>query len=164
MPRWITKRLEAPVDHVALAIVIAFFCAVGAPHAVSYFQLAAIPEIAHFAWRLHRNPLNAHWTLLMFVVAEDLIFRAAPIAWACRYLKPGAVLFVAGLASIVFGFGPHYFLPISVKVGVTLGGMVLSLIYLKCGGWRKNVFWTPFGFVVGAHLLFDRLLFAHLLR
>lgn len=115
----------------------------------------------HFADRAEGIALSWQFllfTLLLVVFLEELVFRFLPLFIAVSLFgssRRWAVLVVAALASVVFGWahgGPQYILVQGV------GGLFLSAVFLKCGGfqkkWRKALLCSTF-----YHYAFDLILF-----
>lgn len=92
--------------------------------------------------------------LVIFVVGEETVYRYFAVGGAA-FLFAGngwAVLAAAVATSVPFGLlPPHNVLPPRTRVAVIIGGFLLTLLYLKCGGWQGEPF-KPLLFTIGAHL------------
>ena len=103
------------------------------------------------------DPWGVLWKLTVFVSGEELIYRGVCLRLAVRYCKKDShVLLVAAIMSVIFGFSPqHSILSVATRAGIAIGGMLASLLYLKCGGWRKGELLKPLAFTITAHMMVD---------
>lgn len=81
--------------------------------------------------------LMAQPQALLAAFLEELLFRLLPlcVAVAAAY-KPRTVLWVAFLASLIFGATHSIHFPIIATH--TVFGLMMSVLFLKCGGCRKG--------------------------
>lgn len=74
--------------------------------------------------------------LAAIAILEEIVFRFFPLHTVVGMIKkPRAVLFVAIIVSIIFGYLHGNWQKIFLQ-GMT--GFVLSCVYLKCGGFQKR--------------------------
>lgn len=108
-----------------------------------------------------------HFLLVLHLIAlqEELVYRALPVAiwWsASKSLKTYSLhlLFVAVLcSSVIFGY-VHFGLKSILLQGV--GGLVLSIVYVKCGGFNGKVI-KPLLVSTLVHSLYNNVLIAFVL-
>ena len=140
------------------------------------------PSIAIYAIRALKHTSNASYVLgnlLVWVTFEVVLFQALPIALVL-HLRRGRIVFggadratilislgVAVASSFAFGFlaPQHALLSFQNKCWTVVGGMLLSLLYIKCGGLRREISVKALLFCIYAHFLADALylgMFAYL--
>ncbi len=91
--------------------------------------------------------------LLGYATLEEILFRFIPLGSViCLGASPGLVLLTAVVSSIIFGLShgrKAYYL-----FSQGAGGLIYSLLFLKCGGFQKE-FLTALLVVIIAHALFN---------
>ncbi len=142
-------------DYIDLFVLIFFFGVVFA--AIGFLQLGRrAGGLMYDRTRtlVEHGKIGAVSKLVIFVVGEETLYRYFGVGGAV-YLFPDsswAVLAAAVAISVPFGLlPPHNVLPLRTRVAVIIGGFILSLLYLKCGGWQGEPF-KPLLFTIGAHL------------
>ena len=82
------------------------------------------------------------WKLALFVLGETLVYQGFGMTYALDYFGTSVeLLLAAGAIGILQGFlPPHHHLPVQTRVAAVFGSFILSLIFLKCGGWNST--WT----------------------
>jgi hypothetical protein len=90
------------------------------------------------------------------IVMEEVLFRL-PLAFAVRYLRFVGVLLSVLVLSIAFAW-VHGNLSTGRLLLQGMGGIVLSVIFLKCGGLNGKVL-KPLAVCVGYHITWDVLTF-----
>ena len=142
MMAWLKQE---PALFTEYLILVFFLLAFGALMAgIGFIQLG--PSAVDAAWRPsravrdHSNP-GAVYKLVVFVVGEEMIYRCLPLTGAVVLgLSDWQVLSVAAVSSSIFGFvPPHSSFPVRTRIVIAFGGVILSLVYLKCGGWRSDI-------------------------
>lgn len=93
--------------------------------------------------------------LTAFVFLEEIIFRVIPLMLAIGLQgSPKTVLFVAGISSVLFGLVHGSWHHVFIQGA---GGMFLSCVFLKCGGFNKKYFKATAA-STATHFLFNGLL------
>ncbi len=103
--------------------------------------------------------------LMASAAIEELLFRTAPlffgwaVAWVfwrneCELAQTSVLLGISIVASAVFGYVHGNFSSIPVQ-GV--GGFILSIVYLKCGGINGKIMW-PLMTSASVHFVFNMIL------
>ena len=81
-------------------------------------------------------------TIFVRALLEEVLFRLAPVCLAVIiWNKSQSVLLVAFGASFIFAVSHKISNPATISHFVF--GIMLCLIFLKCGGYRKNDWWGP---------------------
>jgi hypothetical protein len=82
------------------------------------------------------------WKLTLFVLGETLVYQGFGMTYAVDHFGASIELLLAAAAiGTVQGFlPPHHHLPVQTRVAAVFGSFILSLIFLKCGGWSSA--WT----------------------
>jgi hypothetical protein len=104
-------------------------------------------------------PWSELYNILGSVTAEDVLFRALPIALSARFFKSGWV--IAGVivaSSVLFAlihqiWGGSVELP--VLFGISCAGILLSILYLLFGGWKPNIPIAALALMITAHYFAD---------
>jgi membrane protease YdiL (CAAX protease family) len=103
--------------------------------------------------------------LVEIAVVEELLFRVIPLGLVMRLRRTSSALAVtAVVASVVFGYGHG----LAAGVGPVgsfayiwprgAHGLVLSAVFLKCGGWQRHPL-KGFCFAALTHWLYDAAVF-----
>jgi membrane protease YdiL (CAAX protease family) len=102
-------------------------------HAPIIHQTVVIEELKSV------GPMLIFPSLLGAAVAEELIFRLAPLAVVLYFFgrRPGLLLLTSLVVSAVFGIVHGNYVNIFIQ---GMSGFLLSLLFLKCGGFNGNVF------------------------
>jgi hypothetical protein len=161
MLTWLKKEPRGWKKLVFLAGLILFVDYCLALLALGYFGRSP-PSPVIYALRILRysgDKTQIFWNLLVWVIFEEVLFRAIPIALAFRLKRIWVVLGVAAASSIAFGFvaPQHAFVSFQTKCWIAVGGMLLSLLYIKCGGLRRDISVKALLFCVYAHFMVDAL-------
>lgn len=140
---WLKHRPETLNDWLELSLtifvggilmtVIAFVHGGNNPAAVMYERSLTVAEDGHW---------GRGWKLALFVLGETLVYQGFGMTYAVDHLGASVELLLAAAAiGIVQGFlPPHHHLPVQTRFAAVFGSVILSLIFLKCGGWEST--WT----------------------
>jgi membrane protease YdiL (CAAX protease family) len=153
---WFKKEPRGFDAHAAVVLVAAVVCAILVWLACQRLGRGLMPSLV-YSWsrNLLSNPLGVCWVLLLVVSGEELIFRAAPVALAVRYLgNDSGIILVTIVGSAVFG-ASHIAFDGMTQYVLGLAGFLLALLYLKCAGWRNEKPWKGLLFSIGVHYCFD---------
>ena len=101
------------------------------PAAVMYERTLTVAEDGHW---------GRGWKLVLFVMGETVLYQGIGLTFAVYYFRAdSAVLLSArGIATAQALLPPHHHLPAQTRVAVWFGALILSLIFLKCGGWENT--------------------------
>ena len=160
MRRWLNTEPSSAREYILLVLLILIVDIVIAYIAARFGHLPL--GIAWRLWRLFEYgvPVEVLLALLVVVTGQELGFRSVPAVLA-RFV--GQPFFTVGLmagASVAFGFyWGHARFSFETKCALAFGGMLLSVLYVKCGGLRHWLPWKAFAFVMFAHLLADAFIF-----
>ena len=135
---WLKTEPKELNEYVALLVFISVFAAVMSTF--GFVQMGNNPGDAMFTRTLtaiEHGWLGAAWKLVVFEAGEEGIYRMVCLAGVESLFHNDLMMLVCALIiSLWFGFmPPHNRLPVRMRIGIGLGGFVLALIYLKCGGW-----------------------------
>ncbi len=142
--------------YVALACCASLILLFGGPYVYSAFDVYLPREGVVDIWALSSQQFISQ--VVPIIVNEELYWRflplTAPIFFGLRFFISPAVF----ISSAHFGYMHGGLLNIPLQ-GV--GGLILCLVFLKCGGMRMR-FFRAIGMVILTHLLIDAVLYLRL--
>jgi hypothetical protein len=122
------KFLAVVLPPGVLMALIAFASGGRNPAAVMYRRSLSVAEDGYW---------GRGFKLTIFVLGETIFYQGIGMTYAVDYYGKNAEILVCALGiGIVQGFlPPHHHLPAQTRVAAVIGSFVLSLVFLKCGGW-----------------------------
>lgn len=80
------------------------------------------------------------WKLNIFVLGETIVYQGFGMTYSVDYCGQNTgILLSAAVIGVAQGLlPPHHHLPIRTRIAAMFGSFVLSLIFLKCGGWGST--------------------------
>ncbi len=147
-----------PIEFRDFAIIaVEIFCFGIVFAAIGFVQLGKLAGGAMFTrtYTIREHGLFASAVKMsVFVLGEECLYRYLGLELCIRLFEnEWMVLSTALIISLGFGFAPpHNVLPLKTRLAVALGGFLLSLLYLKCGGWQAGNPMKPLLIVFAAHL------------
>ncbi len=138
---WLKKEPTELHEYIVLSVMIFFFGIVFA--GIGFFQLGRSPGEAMFRRTLtvvEHGRFAAACKLIIFVIGQDCVYWFLLLGSTVQVLESDwRVLASAVPISVLFGImPPHNALPKKrTLVAAALGGFILALLYLKCGGWSE---------------------------
>lgn len=151
--------LKAPVQSEWYSLWLAVIILCGATFPLfAFFLIGKNPGDA--MWRrshafAEHGVCSAYIKLIIFNIGEETLCRGGLeiVQW---YLNDWQVIGAAIIISGVSGFfmPPHNEFPIKMRVVVWFGGLILSLVFLKSGGWdgTGKIPVMPLLFVIAGHV------------
>lgn len=138
---WLKQEPTNLEDYLELAVIFLFFGVVWA--CIGFVQLGRNPAAALYErtkTTIENGPFGSAWKFFLFVAGEEATYRLGGLVITTYFFRNEyVVLACAAIISVAFGLlPPHNVLPMRTKVAVMLGGFILSLVYLKCGGWNGD--------------------------
>lgn len=91
-------------------------------------------------WEYLAMPLGVHniAVLLSRALSEEILFRAVPVIVILALFPKSEVLALSVSLPVAYLFGMWHEWVYTTNICLGLGGLVLSVVYLKCGGSRKQ--------------------------
>lgn len=152
---WLKKEPTELQEYLELCVLIFFFGIIFA--GIGRLQLGNNPGDVMFRRTLtvvEHGGFAAACKMALFVVGEECIYRYYLQGEAARHLESDWLVLASAVPiSVLFAvMPPHNVLPGRTRAFVALGGFILSLLYLKCGGWHDANPRKALLFVIAAHL------------
>ncbi|MBI2612251.1 hypothetical protein HYW59_00330 [Candidatus Kaiserbacteria bacterium] len=127
---WLELTAVALMGGIAMA-GIAFAHGGSNPAAVMYERSLTVSE---------DGQMGRAWKLTLFVLGETIFYQGI-LMTATVYYSADDLNVIASAVAVAIAQGflpPHHHLPMQTRIAACLGGFILSLIFLKCGGWQNT--------------------------